>query len=141
MRKPMRKLIRKLVPETLAAGLALAAVCGQACAAMQSGANAVPAIGSRGVAVSANGELKSRANFNQREARLPRAVMVAAGSPQLREIPTAQDDVPEVAKFKRVANARRAPRATVMVPEPGGWATALAGLLGVIAIARRRMSV
>ena len=42
-------------------------------------------------------------------------------------------------KFYLIANAKPAPGPTV--PEPGNWATVLAGLLGVIAIARRRMSL
>jgi hypothetical protein len=44
-------------------------------------------------------------------------------------------------KYYLVANAKLAPGPTVPVPEPGHWATVLAGLLGVIAIARRRMSL
>jgi len=127
--------------ETLAAGLTLAAVSGQACAAVQSGANGVSAMATPGNAVFASGELKPRAVFNQRGAGVPRAVLVAAGSAPVREIPSVQDEIPEVAKFKSVTNAKRAARATVRVPEPGSWATALAGMLGVIAIGRRRMSL
>ncbi len=44
-------------------------------------------------------------------------------------------------KFYLIANAKLAPAPTVPVPEPGDWTTVLAGLLGVIAIARRRMSL
>jgi hypothetical protein len=44
-------------------------------------------------------------------------------------------------KYYLVAYAKLAPGPTVPVPEPGHWATVLAGLLGVIAIARRRMSL
>jgi hypothetical protein len=40
----------------------------------------------------------------------------------------AQDDPPSAAK-------------EILIPEPGNWAMVLAGLLGVIAIARRRMSL
>ena len=112
--------MRKLMLETLAAGLALAAVFGPACAAVHSGANAVSAIASRGDAVSANGELKLQSAFNQREAGVPRAVffnqreagvprassstsaeagvpravLVAAGGALVREIPTVQDGDP-----------------------------------------------
>jgi hypothetical protein len=42
-------------------------------------------------------------------------------------------------RFFLIANAKLAPGP--VVPEPGNWATVLAGLLGVIAIARRRMSL
>ena len=132
----------KLILKTLAAGLAMAAGSGQAHAAMLPGAKGVSAMANRGNAVSANGELKSRAIFGQREAGVPQAVVGAAndGSVQARAIQTDQDEVPQAAKFNVAADVTRAPRVTVLVPEPGGWSTALACLLGVIAIARRRMS-
>ena len=44
-------------------------------------------------------------------------------------------------KFYLIANPKLAPGHTVSVPEPGNWAMVLAGLLSVIAIARRRMSL
>ncbi len=175
---------RKLMLEALAAWLALAAVSGQACASIQTGANSVltmvanpmvidprtsldeittpysdgkvPANGSirakTDVALLTSGavarkgtparptnglhtparELKQRVAFNRHEvggAPQPQAVLVAAsGGSDL-----------DAEKFYLVANAKPAPGPTV--PEPGNWATVLAGLLGVIAIARRRMSV
>lgn len=77
-------------------------------------------------------DLKRRAVFNRHEvvgAPQPQAVLVAAnGSRDL-----------DAEKFYLIANAKPAPGPTV--PEPGNWSTVLAGLLGVIAIARRRMSL
>ena len=79
-------------------------------------------------------ELKQRSVFNQHEvvgASQPRAVLVAAnGGSEL-----------DAEKYYLVANAKLAPGPAVPVPEPGNWARVLAGLLGVIAIARRRMSL
>ena len=78
--------------------------------------------------------LKQRLVFNRHEvvgASQPRAVLVAAnGGSEL-----------DAEKYYLVANAKLAPGPAVPVPEPGNWATVLAGLLGVIAIARRRMSL
>jgi len=79
-------------------------------------------------------ELKQRSVFNRHEvvgASQPRAVLVAANGG--REL--------DAEKFYLIANAKLAPGPAVPVPEPGNWATVLAGLLGVIAIARRRMSL
>ena len=77
-------------------------------------------------------ELKRRAVFNRHEvvgASQPQGVLVAAnGGSNL-----------DAEKFYLIANAKPAPGPTV--PEPGNWATVLAGLLGAIAIARRRMSL
>jgi len=77
-------------------------------------------------------ELKRRAAFNRHEvggASQPQGVLVAArGGSDL-----------DAEKFFLIANAKLAPGP--VVPEPGNWATVLAGLLGVIAIARRRMSL
>jgi hypothetical protein len=85
-------------------------------------------------------ELKRRAIFNQHDVRvLPRGEVVTAGSSQIEAIQTVQHKDSETVL---IANAKLAPQATVpVVPEPGRWATVLAGLLGVIAIARRRMSL
>src|SRR6266576_4638492 len=73
-------------------------------------------------------ELKRRAAFNRHEvggASQPQGVLVAArGGGDL-----------DAEKFFLIANAKLAPGP--VVPEPGNWATVLAGLLGVIAIARR----
>jgi cobalamin biosynthesis Mg chelatase CobN len=75
-------------------------------------------------------ELKRRAVFKPHEAASqPQGVLVAAnGGSDL-----------DSGKFYLIANAKPAP--VPRVPEPGSWATVLAGLLGVIAIARRRMSL
>ncbi len=211
---------RKLMLEALAAWLALAAVSGQACASIQTGANSVstmvinpesslgetttpysdgkvPANGVRasadlalltsptaarkgtrftsGVQAPAgrpsrvgtpqsnaslgfspsgaddftpggkNGydtELKRRAVFNQHDvAGASQGVLVAAkgGTGQIEAIQTVRDGDLDAEKFYLIANTKLAPRPAVPVPEPGNWATVLAGLLGVIAIARRRM--
>jgi len=78
--------------------------------------------------------LKQRLVFNRHEvvgASQPRAVLVAANG----------GSALDAEKFYLIANAKLAPGPAVPVPEPGNWATVLAGLLGVIAIARRRMSL
>ena len=88
-------------------------------------------------------ELKRRAVFNQHDVvGASQGVLVAAngGSGQIKAIQTVRDGDLDAEKFYLIANAKPAPGPTVPVPEPGNWATALAGLLGVIAIARRRMS-
>ena len=126
--------MRKLMPEALAACLALAAVSGQAMTAQ----------GNEASADAYRTELKRQALFSRPEAGVSQGVVLAAntGSVQIAEIRTVRDPgSPEGAKVKHIADAKPAPGATVSVPEPGNWATALAGLLGVIAIARRRMSL
>jgi len=177
--------MNKLMLEAFAAWLALAAVSGQACASIQTGANSLSTMASRGdgvlntvdtgVALSPllpggagrshgrstevgaddstpgrkNGygtELKRRAVFKQHDvvgASRSQGVLVVAngGSGQIKGIQTVQDGDLDAEKFYPIANAKLAPGPTVPVPEPGNWATVLAGLLGVIAIARRRMSL
>jgi hypothetical protein len=89
-------------------------------------------------------ELKRRAVFNQHDAvGASQGVLVAAngGSDQVNAIQTARNGDLDGEKFYLIADAKLAPGPTVPVPEPGNWATVLAGLLGVIAIARRRMSL
>jgi hypothetical protein len=91
-------------------------------------------------------ELKRRAVFSQHDvvsASQPQGVLVAAnaGSGQIKDIQNARERELDAEKFYLIANAKLAPGPTVPVPEPGNWATVLAGLLGVIAIARRRMSL
>jgi hypothetical protein len=73
----------------------------------------------------------------------PQGVLVAAnaGSGQIKAIQNVRPGDLDPEKFYLIANAKLAPGPTVPVPEPGNWATVLAGLLGVIAIARRRMSL
>ena len=89
-------------------------------------------------------ELKRRAVFNQHDVvGMSRGVLVAANgsSDQVNAIQTARNGDLDGEKFYLIADAKLAPGSTVSVPEPGNWATVLAGLLGVIAIARRRMSL
>jgi hypothetical protein len=91
-------------------------------------------------------ELKRRAVFSQHDAvstSQPQGVLVAAnaGSGQIKAIQNARAGDLDPEKFYLIANAKLAPGPAVPVPEPGNWATVLAGLLGVIAIARRRMSL
>jgi hypothetical protein len=87
-------------------------------------------------------ELKRRAVFNQHDVvGASQGVLVAAngGSGQTMAIQTNRDGDLDAERFYLIANTKLAPGPTVLVPEPGNWATVLAGLLGVIAIARRRM--
>jgi|SRR5690242_3084463 len=56
------------------------------------------------------------------------AAPVRESTPSVRARRNAQDGQPSAAK-------------AILIPEPGNWAMVLAGLLGVIAIARRRMSL
>jgi|SRR5882762_3238374 len=79
-------------------------------------------------------ELKRRAVFNQHD------VVVASQSQGVLVAVNGGKDL-DAEKFYLIANPKLAPGPTVPVPEPGNWATVLAGLLGVIAIARRRMSL
>ena len=77
-------------------------------------------------------ELKRRVAFNRHEvvgASQPQGVLVAAN----------RGSTLDAEKFYLIANPK--PATVPTVPEPGNWATVLAGLLGVIAIARRRMSL
>ena len=88
-------------------------------------------------------ELRLRAVFNQHNVvGASQGVLVAANrSGQVNAIQAARNGDLDGEKFYLIADAKLAPGPTVPVPEPGNWATALAGLLGVIAIARRRMSL
>ena len=92
-------------------------------------------------------QLKRRAIFDQRDmvgASQPQGVLVTAngGTDQIKAVRTARDGELDAEKFYLIANTKQlAPEPRVPVPEPGNWATVLAGLLGVIAIARRRMSL
>ena len=196
----------KLMLEALAAWLALAAVSGQACASVQTGASSVFAannvlttVGNPEAPldeittpysdgkVAANGSIRAnganadvalltsaaaarkgtrtrltagvhapvgspfgtelkRAVFNQHDvlgASQPQGVLVAAtgGSGQIKAIQPVRDGALDAERFYLVPNAKLAPEPRVAFPEPGNWATVLAGLLGVIAIARRRMSL
>jgi hypothetical protein len=82
-------------------------------------------------------ELRRRVVFNRHD---------VVGAPRSQELLAAanggsRDGDLDAEKFYLIADAKLAPGPTVSVPEPGNWATVLAGLLGVIAIARRRMSL
>ncbi|HMH19808.1 MAG TPA: PEP-CTERM sorting domain-containing protein [Burkholderiales bacterium] len=218
--------MKKLMLEALAAWLALAAVYGQACAAMQTGANRVSTIASRGtglsiadntdivvsllkvtanVGPSANAAVAlltspatdqsgtrtrltngvrapatnpfgsadarpsnaasgfslpvaddftfrrknlpvadvKRRTFDRRDVAAFQEVFVPAnvGSVRIKTIRTVRNDDSEAATVSLLPGPKLVPETMVVVPEPGSWATALAGLLGVIAIARRRMSL
>src|SRR6266853_4129475 len=85
-----------------------------------------------------------RTVFNQHDvAGASQGVLVAVNgdSGQTMAIQTNRDGDLDADKFYLIANAEPAPGSEVPVPEPGNWATVLAGLLGGIAIARRRMSL
>jgi len=88
-------------------------------------------------------ELKRRAVFNQHDViGASQGVLAAANgsSGHVNAIQSARKGDLDGEKFYLIANnAKLAPGPTVLFPEPGNWATLLAGLLGVIAIARRRM--
>ncbi len=89
-------------------------------------------------------EVKRRAVFNQHDVvGASQGVLVAANGSgdQGKAIEVARNGDLDGEKFYLIANAKLAPAPTVPVPEPGDWTTVLAGLLGVIAIARRRMSL
>jgi hypothetical protein len=60
---------------------------------------------------------------------------------QIKAIQTVADEGSRAAEIKLAAGTKMVRETGVAVPEPGRWATLLAGLLGVIAIARRRMSL
>src|SRR5712671_4569507 len=62
-------------------------------------------------------------------------------SGQSKAIQTVGLEGPEASQINLAAGAKVVPAAMVSVPEPGSWATLLAGLLGVIAIGRRRISL
>jgi hypothetical protein len=136
--------MRKLVLEALAAGLALAVVSGQAGVAMPT--DAVPKMISRGKEVSANGSIipdRAVASPVPRETGVPQRVALAQNldNGQAKEVRTIRIDDEQAVKSSPVTEAQPVSRAAFPIPEPGSWGTALAGLLGVIAIARRRMSL
>lgn len=125
--------MRTLVLEAFAVWLALAAVSGHARAAEET------------VVAKADGTLppaalKGHAVFKQREAGALQRVVLAVDSGQVKEIRIIRTGA-EATKFNSVGNTAPASGAAFPVPEPGTWGTTLAGLLGVIAIARRRMSL
>src|SRR5258705_696096 len=62
-------------------------------------------------------------------------------SGQGKAIQTVGLEGPEASKINLAAGAKLVPATMVSFPEPGSWATLLAGLLGVIAIGRRRISL
>ena len=68
------------------------------------------------------------------------SAMLTAATPELEEAESLRPVVMHAALVIPSKVERRQPVQDDGLPEPGGWAVLLAGLVGVLAIARRRVS-